>query len=163
MDGTTGYLITHYSNQLKAYRQKGAFPQSRKKNIVKEIVPENNEPDEANLSDINWLRSNTENWTIYESKWAKLAELRCADYFKMEFAALTIKWPMLSNVNFAPELVSNLLFNLGAIYKSMKVICQSTTFCFYYSKSVRLEFCYLIQYVPMYRHDNIIGKTGQGN
>lgn len=65
---------------------------------------------DVSISDINWLRSNTQNWSIYENKWNKTANARVQDYMKMEFPELTQKWPMLADVRFAPELVSVQIF-----------------------------------------------------
>lgn len=95
---------------MKEYRNKKAFPQViKRKNATntaapKEIIPI--EPEEASLRDINWLRSNTGNWIIYETNWKKLAKVRRADYLRIEWPELIKKWSMLSNVKFSPELVS---------------------------------------------------------
>lgn len=120
IDGSQGYLITHFHNQVKQFRRKKAYPLRYKERAKKEQeasqndqdLQEDNEPkcggvqnDEISIAELNWLKGNSQNWDIYESKWRRAAKVRCEDYSKLEFPDILKKWPMLGNVNFAKELV----------------------------------------------------------
>ncbi|KAL5291933.1 hypothetical protein ACFFRR_010981 [Megaselia abdita] len=57
--------------------------------------------------EINWLKknANTSNWTIYISKWNKFFSLRINDYQTKEFSNVVERWKILTNVDFADELI----------------------------------------------------------